>query len=264
MVVNSKNNKEKSPIFKARTLFFLKFGIFQKNILNLSYILFYYFIINSIKGISSLNSSYTEIMITIKGNGTQQILQNNNHYYDVVGFNKVPDEIYINNMLQESSGYSVYIESENLKNNVTMKWNYLLTDCQGMFLELYNIINIYFINFDTSNVVNMKAMFYKLRDLESLDLKNFDTSKVTEMYCMFKGCNSLTTLDLSMFDTSKVNNMRDMFYECNLLTTLDLSIFDTSKVTNIGHMFYGCNSLTTLDLSRFDTSKVTNMGYMFY
>ena len=132
-----------------------------------------------------------------------------------------------------------------------------------MFYGLSNIINIYFIYFDTSSVTDMTGMFYGCTKIISLDLRNFITSSVTSMCHMFHECNGLESIDLSKFDTSKVTTMYSMFYKCSLLKSLDLTNFNTSSVTIMSNMFEGCNVLISLDISNFNTSSVTNMAFMF-
>ena len=253
------NNKIKNK----KTISINKIEIRKNNISCLkNFILFYY--INSLVLITSLNSSYTEIMVTIEGTGRQQILQNTEMYLAIPPSIDTPDEIYINNILQNSVGFSVNINSENVINNVTIKWNHLLTNCREMFFYLYNIKNIYFLNFDTSRVTDMNCMFYHCESLISLDLSIFDTSNVINMNNMFSGCSSLRSLDLRSFDTSKVSNMRGMFAFCDSLISVDLTSFNTSNVNEMTQMFVNCASLTSLNLYNFNTSKVISMYEMFY
>ena len=150
-------------------------------------------------------------------------------------------------------------------------------------------------NFDTGNIINMRAMFNHCIELSVLDLTTFDTQNVTDMSYMFDSgdstepmkiqniifgenfktnnvvnmagmfgnCNNLTNLDVSTFNTSNVTNMHDMFSSCNSLQEIDVSNFNTSKVTDMHGMFFSCRSLTSLDLCSFDTTNVKDMGRMF-
>ena len=146
---------------------------------------------------------------------------------------------------------------------------YLNTDSSYMFLsvmfgqEIKNILELDLLNFDTSQVTNMRYMFYNMTSLTTLDLSNFDTSQVTNMDSMFRVMSNLTTLNLSSFNTSQATDMSYMFSEMSNLTTLNISSFNTSQVTTMSGMFSGMSNLTTLGLSNFDTSKVVNMYVMF-
>ena len=196
----------------------------------------------------------SEITITIKGNGTQNILSSR--------FNHVPSEILINGVKTKKLGYKVY----NLKqqeNNITIKWNYSLTNCSWMFFNLNNILKIDFSNFDSSQVIDVNHMFCFCDSLTSIEFGNFITSSIKNMRNMFRNCTSLTSLNLSSFDTSLVTNMYGLFCFCDSLLSVDLSNFNTSSVINMNGIFFGCSSLTSLDISYFDTSLVTDMYAMF-
>ena len=63
--------------------------------------------------LKSLNNK-SEIILTIKGNGTQKILNNiekNSFAYSnkTYKFDRLPDRIYVNNILQQYTGYEVKI-----------------------------------------------------------------------------------------------------------------------------------------------------------
>ena len=133
--------------------------------------------------------------------------------------------------------------------------------------KMFSNSNLNFIDvskFNTKNVVSMSSMFAGCKHLGYLNLTNFDTQKVTDMGGMFYNCDFLFYVHVKKFDTRNVVNMHLMFYQCSYLRYLDLSSFITSKITNMNYMFYKCRSLTSLDISNFDTQKVTNMEYMFY
>ena len=83
----------------------------KKDIFRLDIFALFYFI-NSVLLVNALNKSYTEIMITIEGCGEQQILQNTDTFGNVAPFDDIPDEIYINNILQNDRSFSVYIDCE--------------------------------------------------------------------------------------------------------------------------------------------------------
>ena len=136
-------------------------------------------------------------------------------------------------------------------------------DSAFMFAGYGELKNIYFNNFNTSNVTDMSGMFFSSSKIESLDLRNFDTSNVTNMTRMFYYCEGLTSVDLSSFKTSKVEDISSIFAECVSLTSIDLSNFDTSKVTDMQSLFFDCKKLTSINLTGFNTSNVLNMYCMF-
>jgi len=220
-----------------------------------------------------------EIRMRLKGTGKQFVI------YEWSGTSK-PNEIYVNGELKGTNSKSVsgLIDEEN---NITIKWNSPVTNCNQMFFNFRNIISIDFSKFDTSYVETMSGMF-KLCALTSLDLSNFITSSVTDMSGMFYG-SGLISLNLNNFDTSKVISMSYMFYECKALTDLhvdnfntllvkemknmfqtctklkflNLNSFVTPSLEQMGNMFQTCTSLISINIDNFDTSKVINMGALF-
>ena len=209
--------------------------------------------INNIYYIRHLNL-YSEINITIKGTGNQNILNS--------GFTYNPSEVYMNGIKQTSvsKNYSISIDNS----NISMRWNYKVSSCSNMFEGLSNIIKIDLSNFDSSEVKSMYNMFHNCKSLISINFKNFNTSSVTNMGYIFDTCTSLTSIDLSSFKTSKVTDMQAMFDDCWSLISLDLSNFDTSNVKDMNFMFYMNRSLKYLNLNNFNTSLVSNMHNMFY
>jgi len=233
----------------------------------------------------------SEITLTISGKGDQYILNNKNFKMEDVeySFDKIPDEILVNGEPQKYKGIMVYDLKKEV-NNITIKFNNLLTSCNLMFLNLTNITKIDLSKFDSSHVEQMAGMFYGCSSLisinfghfktslvknmhrmfdgcgkiSSLDLSSFDTANVEDMYGLFSFCNSIQSFDLSNFITSKVKEMAVMFYNCTGIKTLSLKSFDTSSVINFHGMFKFCSSLVSLDLSSFDTSTAGNMNHMFY
>ena len=123
------------------------------------------------------------------------------------------------------------------------------------------------VDWDTSNVTNMKSMFENRPGFSGTDygsgldyIKNWDVSNVTNMSGMFKRCRSLNS-DLSNWDTSNVTDMSYMFYQCYLESSF--TEWNTAKVTDMSYMFYDSNSFNK-DLSQWTVSSVTDMNHMFY
>ena len=78
-----------------------------------------------------------------------------------------------------------------------------------------------------------------------------------------------TNVTQVVFDPSFANARPATTYQWfygmeNLQTIEGMEYLNTSEVTDIAYMFGWCTSLTSLDLSHFNTSKVTNMRFMFY
>ena len=200
-----------------------------------------FLIINLISNIISSNYyNFSVINMTIKGNGTQYIL--NNKYIECgpdssMIFNSIPDQLYVNDELQNYTGFSVY----NLKNdinNISIRWNYSITNCNSMFGGLSDVLDI--------------------------DLSNFDASEVIDMTCMFKECSSLTAINFKNIKTLNLNNMDGMFFKCKELISLNLNSFDTSLVTNMLNLFYDCTHLNKLNMYNFNFSSVKEKDDMFY
>ena len=96
--------------------------------------------------------SLSEIIITIKGSGNQQIIYNS--------FSYTPNLIYINGEAQDSGGKTVNNLSKEI-NLIKVAWNQPLQTCNSMFKGLSNIIYIDLSNFDTSQLTNIDNMFYE-------------------------------------------------------------------------------------------------------
>ena len=239
-------------------------------------------IINKENNLRNLSLDYSEVVITIYGEGKKQIISKYLKY--------VPDEIIINNetIPITSIQYSYTFERE--ENIVKMRWNGQLISCEGMFHDLIDISKVDLSNFDSSKVNNTSHMFYKCQILEYINFGNFDTSSVVDMSYMFAGCSILTSYNLSSFNTSKVKDMEGLFrynyklesinlsnfdtslvismkylfMDCYELTTINLSNFNTQNLEKMGGMFHGCTSLQSIDISNFDTSNVNNFASLFY
>ena len=177
--------------------------------------------------LSKLNK-FSEINLTLIGNGTQKILYNSNKNVDskIYKFDSIPSEILVNDKKINKLRFIVS-GLKNEENNITIRWNYSFSFCGLMFFGLENITRI--------------------------DLSNFDSSQCTDIMLMFSYCTSLTSINLGNFNTSLVTNMRNLFFNCPSLISLNLSSFDTSLVTNMYGMFYNCILLKSLDLSNFNT-----------
>ena len=178
--------------------------------------------------------------------------------------NEINSKIYINDKEEKYKKY--FIPEKEGEYNIKLKFNINLIDCSFMFAGCKNIININFINFNTSNVKNMEYMFSSCSNLINLDLSKFDTINVENMEGMFgiysikinkeesleeylenNGCKNLKSINLLIFNTKNVKNMNGMFYYCSNLEYLDLSLFDINKDTDIRFMLYKCHNLMNVN-----------------
>ena len=185
-------------------------------------------------------------------------------YQQIINKNYLPNYIYLNdNEVEIDREGNIYINNSINKNYITMVWNKAFVNCNNLFEQHNNIIEIDLSNFDTSKVTNMDFMFYELFGLKYINFGNINTSSVTSMSHMFYACKSLTSIDLSNFDTSNVINMDNMFYGCMSLTSLDLTSFNTSKVKTMEKMFSLLRMINVINLSKINTSNVINMKYLF-
>ena len=170
------------------------------------------------------------IQLKVKGSGNMNILSN---YYS-----SLPNKIFINEEEKQVQTKYYFENSENNIHNVTLKWN------DGVNPQLAN-------------------MFKGCSNIIEINFVNFDTSHISDMSYIFEGCSSLIHLNLSIFNTSSAGLYNNMFSGCTSLTSLDLSSFDSSKVTQFGEIFAYCRSLKYLDISNFNTSSASFGNYIF-
>ena len=194
--------------------------------------------------------------INLKANGIGDVKVLSDEYHQ-----NLPDEVWINNIRQSKINNTYNLKRS--ENFITLKWYEELESLENMFSNCYNITEINFSDFDTSQVTNMLSMFSGCSSLTSLDLSNFDTSQVRDIGYMFRECYSLVSLNLSNFNTSHVKLMDYTFSGCSSLISLDLSNFNTSQVRNMRSMFSNCSSLISLDLLNFDINNEINVDSMF-
>ena len=249
-------NKEINPKLNYR---FKNRILFKYNILIFWFFITINFFIPKISNNNSyllIDSKFSSITLKVKGFGNKDVFSRSyfeNEYY--------PDMVYINGIKQSkvNCGYD-FNQTENF---VELVWNNSINNCENMFRECSDIIEIDMSNFDTSQITMMLYMFYGCSSLKFLNLSNFNTSQVVSMHSMFYGCSSLISLNLSSFNTSLVTTMAHMFHGCSSLISLNLSNFDTSLVLYMSYMFYNCSSLISLNLSNFKNSKVESMYGLF-
>ena len=160
-----------------------------------------------------------EISLLIKNKDVLKVLNDT--------FIHTPSILIINGV---ESPPNISINDAGLKDyNVTIKWDYQLTDCSYMFSELAKIIEIDLSKFDFSKVKNMSHMFHNCQDLTNINFNNSNTSLVEDMSYLFYYCKEIKSLNLSFLDTSSVTNMEYMFYYNYKLNSLDYRILLQQK-----------------------------------
>lgn len=119
---------------------------------------------------------------------------------------------------------------------------YTVTDTENNIITAY-ILSEYQIkaNADSSKMFD----FDNNEALTNIFFLNFETSIVVNMESMFEGCKNLTELDLSKFDTTKVKNISRMFYDCSSIKTIYASeLWNLSEITTAqDNVFYNCVNL---------------------
>ena len=258
--MNGKNNKKRKTN-KNKNFYSLEIGV---PLMNNKIFFVLLLIINTIIHIFPKNicSSFiyfdSYITLKINGIGDKNILTLNQ-----TNFKKslYPNFIYINDERQDNIDY--HYNFNQIVNEVKLVWNHSINDCQYMFQNCYDIIEIDLSEFDFSKVKRTNFMFSNCYSLKSINFKNVDTSQVTRMNRMFENCLSLSSIDVSNFDTSKVEWMNHLFFGCSSLTTINISNFNSSITTDMEYLFSGCSLLTSIDLSKFDTSFSRQMPFMF-
>ena len=146
---------------------------------------------------------------------------------------------------------------------IKLLFNFYITNCDFMFYNCRNLINLDLSSFCTKEVTSMLGMFFGCSSLTFIDLSGFNTSKVKTMKRMFSCCNNLQKIDLSSFDVKNVENMYEMFHSCLELTDLDLSSFNPVNLKEMNGMFWNCSNLTNINLSSFNAPNVRATRYLF-
>ena len=146
---------------------------------------------------------------------------------------------------------------------IKIVFNFYMTNCNFMFYNCINIIDLDLSSFCTKEVTSMLCMFFGCSRLTFIDLSGFNTSKVKSMKRMFSCCNCLQKLDLSSFDTKNVENMYEMFHSCLELKELDLSPFNPANLREINGMFWNCANLLKINFSSFNAPNIIRTRYLF-
>ena len=181
----------------------------------------------------SISQEQNEIYLKVRGPGTRTFIKA-----------QFSAHVYING---EDKGAQHEWNFDLDLNNVTMKFENQVENCQYMFIDLVDILEIDLSNFNTIKLNNMRAMFDGCTNLQKITFGNINTALVTNMYRLFYNCESLLSIDLSKFNTSLVTDMNEIFTLCKSIKSLDVSKFNTSKVEGMYDMFAYCYNLTSID-----------------
>ena len=155
---------------------------------------------------------------------------NDNIHNNLKELNELNTELYINDIKQQYKKYFIPDKVDIYRIKIIFHSD--LTDSSFMFAGCKNIINIYFIHFNTKYITNMKGMFLNCINLKNINLLSFDTKNVVDMSYMFKYCESLqNNLDLSSFDYNSVINKNNMLSGFNNLIKYKYEIL-SSDYTN--------------------------------
>ena len=182
----------------------------------------------------------------------------------IINSRYIPNRVYINGINSTIDRVGIINIKDEGIHNISIEYNNKLDNIDKMFLDIENLVEVDFSNFDSSSVTSMKALFSNCKNLKYINFDKFDTSSVNNMTSMFEGCSSLKSLNISTFDTKNVIYMDCMFKGCGSIEFINLTNFRTPNVRKIKEMFYGCRSLKFVDISNFNLSKVTDMSLMFY
>ena len=117
---------------------------------------------------------------------------------------------------------------------------YAPINCNKLFVDLTNLTEIYFNNFNTIGVTKMSQMFGANNYWED------DGSSLPPLFEIY-ACSNLTTIgNISNWDVTLVDTMSYMFGYCSSLTNLDLSGWEIDSVINATSFFSGCTSLSEI------------------
>ena len=193
------------------------------------------------------------------------------------------------NMSRIFEGCSSLKDISGISNINTKKVKYL----NNLFYKCTNLISIPKMNWDTTNVIDMREafsectllkdisgisnfntinlkfvnlMFYGCINLIELPLLNWNTINILNMSGLFGQCKELNSIKgISKWNTINVRSMHSMFFECEKLSSLNgLQSWNTHKVNCMSRMFKGCNNLSDLTpLKNWNTGNVIDMSSMF-
>ena len=201
-----------------------------------------------------LLNNNTEITLKINKIGKQTIL-----YYGYLN-NKYPcpSEIYLNGYIQNLQNCSE-IDIRESNSIVKLIWNNPLYTIDCLFCFSYNVIEINFINFDSSLLNFTGATFGYCYSLLSVDLTKLNTKNSYFMGVLFQHCHSIKSINLGNFDTSNVKYFRQMFQDCPKLEYINLENFIETDVPDIINMFDGIAKNAVICIKKNKAKSIYNL-----
>ena len=138
------------------------------------------------------------------------------------------------------------------------------SNCDKMFINSNNLINIDLSGLDTSNTTSMVSMFASCTNLKDVNPNKMDVRNVKSFASMFKGCSGLSELNLSDWNTQSLTNMNYIFTNCtNLQNIYGIGDLNISKCNELQYVFWRCSNLKTIDVKKWDVSRVKNIYSLF-
>ena len=169
------------------------------------------------------------ITLKVKGPGNNQVFTSQSEWFNTGLY---PNEVHINGINMSQVTHTYYLNQT--ENNVKLVWHNEVKSCYSMFCYCYDIIEINFSNFDTSEVTDMPWMFYDCTSLKSLDLSNFDTSKLKSVQEMFKGCKNLEYINMKNFNTkNSLTTTSGMLDNIPINTVFCINPENNPKIANL-------------------------------
>ena len=138
------------------------------------------------------------------------------------------------------------------------------TDLKGKYSSFYHLKAVVASGV-TNEVKSLESMFAGCWNLKSILALNWDLSNVVDMRNMFSGCYSLKDISsLSDWDVGNVENMEFMFEYCKSLSDIfPLKSWDVGNLRSTECMFASCSSLIDISaLKDWDLSNVNPNNYV--
>ena len=202
--------------------------------------------INSLKNRAN-NNNFIEITCNISKSKKFKLLQQSNTYKNFFNFERDDLELIIDGENASLDNFE--------KNNYDEYFNYYLYFRSGGIHTIKVIFR--------KKLYNCDSLFMDCEDIIEIDMPNFDSSQVISCQSMFQGCSSLRKINLGKLGFSLCKNFEHMFLSCYNLENIDVSHFITKNAITFRNMFNGCTRLKNIDVSKFNSSKCESIESMF-
>ena len=205
-------------------------------------------------------SYYSNITIKVKGPGKQSIFFGGDTCSP--GKFTLPNEVFINDIIQND--VKDKYDFINPISFVKLVWYNVNNNCNCLFQDCTNIIDIDFSDFDFSLGLHGYQLFQNCKSLISINFNSNSVEKI-KIYnaaSMFSNCESLASLDISKFDIGAINDTNAMFKGCRSLISLDLSNFVNDDLIYCQNMFSDCPNLIYVNLPSAHYCSNNNEAYV--